>query len=677
MSGEVPLGYRIKAEGAEDTINKLKQLHEELRKGTISTREYRQEHRDLTTTNRASVGEFNDIKNAIAASNPNLLEFTRSMSLFGSVANTAMSVMNTINLLTLANAGTNQKMSDALRQSASDYNDYVRDLSAYGPYDARTQAAYQKWQADLNVISNLQRQLATDSVQTGITVIVTSVAMVGAIAQTITSFKTLRDMGGAVAAALGTAGLAGGFILVAAAALSLGGALGAALNPNAQKLLDQLIAKYGVLGYAILSVQSILINLDNIFGGTATDWDSFVRDAQQTWGNFVNSFVDGANQIISFRNSIAKVLGGQQIGLMQHIITPADVAQGKSADKINQMLVGTPFSSQSSTSVSPEMKELAAQTKQNAYYLQQQYSQILQSNNTQQNLLSNSTQGNDTLSSINSNVAGLLQPITDQKNAQLAVKDTITSSIPVIKQNIEDLKQQLIQAQAKGAQIYSSHAAAIESSPDITASNFEDIMDNSREQQGLQQQINDSQQRLATLQSKANALDNATSGLAPVLASIGLSADNGIGSIISGALGSSAGIGGAGFSAADAQQFVNTHDFGVFSKAFLRDNGIGSSGPSPKDQIAAWLQANSYLGDPTTHPYLTDMAKSALGFLPSNPGSSGNLGTGAFRGLPGQYGNPPPSMTININAAGSILANQDLHDFISSSVKSGLQASGF
>ncbi|MDE1769227.1 MAG: hypothetical protein KGI28_01560, partial [Thaumarchaeota archaeon] len=80
MSGEVPIGFRFKADGLDDTISRIKELHQELNSGTISTREYRSEMREVTTTSKAATQEFNQIKGAIYAANPTLLEFTKTMS---------------------------------------------------------------------------------------------------------------------------------------------------------------------------------------------------------------------------------------------------------------------------------------------------------------------------------------------------------------------------------------------------------------------------------------------------------------------------------------------------------------------------------------------------------------------------------------------------------------------
>lgn len=683
---EIGLGYRIKAEGADETIQKLRQLHEEVRQGTKNAKDYRQEHKELTLSGRAAVGEFNDIKNAISAANPNLLEFTRTMSIFGNVSSTAMSVMNAINLAMIAGSQVTQELASAQRQAASDYNDYVRELAAFGPYDPRTQAAYQKWKGDLNQITNLQKQQAVQSVDTAITTIVSATAIAGSISQSAIAVKAIQwdrvfaGIGGALTNAMGSVVWFGGAVMVplAVAVAAFYGAyyLIRALNPMYAKSMDELSSIIQNNWHADAITATMIAPFVGAYLGFARIEDQITEQLF----NFINEMI---NAIDTLPDAVNKAFGRIVIPRLDNILPPGFANNGQNTfynQAIKDLNINKNSTSTSGSGVpgilgsyissGPTADEIKQQLEKSATSGEKIATNSTGSLAALAGIGSDIISQNETLHLINSGVAGLLQPLIDQKNVVSQTKDSINTQIHALKQQIADLSSQpqtALQRQNLNPDGLSQEQSLV--TPRDAQGNYYTLVSAPSD---AAKQLSAAKNQLASLQSAVSGLDNFTSGLSPVLNSIGLNSDTGIGSIISQALGNAAGIGGAGISAGELQQFANTHDFGIFTKAAIRDSATHT--PTQQEQIDALL--NAYKKSGLTGYTASDAAR-ALGYGGAVSGGSNNYSNtgGKFGGLPGQYGQP--SITVNVHNAGSVLSNQSLKDVIHTSVKDALQLGGW
>ena len=683
----IGLGYRIKADGADDTIQKLRQLHDEVRSGTITAKNYREEHRELTMAGRAATQEFGDMKGAIAAVNPNLMEFSRTMSIFGGIAGTVQSSLNTINLAMISGSQVTQELSSAQRQAAVDFNDYQKLLASpqYGPYSPVTQSALAKYKADLNEITNLKKQEAIQSVDTAIATIVSATAIVGSMSQTAIALKAIQwDLvfagvtAGAESALTGVTWFAGAVLApLAAGVAAFYGAyyLIRALNPMYAQSMDELS---GIIqnNWHVGSIEAQLVAP---FVGAYLGMAKLEDDISTDLYNFVNGMINLVNTV---PNAVNSAFHRIVLPTLSNVLPPGFADGGQNSfynQAIRDLNIAGP-----STATNPSDAGLPGPQNMTLEDIKREMEKYSQSGDK---IATNSTtslaslglidsealQTNQTLYQINSGVAGLLQPLVDQKNATAQLKDAVSQGQDAIKSNIAALEQQLKDAQASANAASAAHAYDLENSPNLTASDFPDIMSAIGSVQTIQSQIDSAKSQLAQSQATITGLDNMTSGLAPVLNSIGLSSDTGIGSVIAGALGGYAGIGGAGISAGELAHFAQTGDYGVFTNAAKHDanpygtTGIYGNGPSHQDQIDAWMKS--------TGIHDVNQAKQALGYGGgvSSGSSNYNPGGGPFGGLPGQYGQPP-NITVNVHNAGSVLTNQDLENTINMSVKKALQS---
>lgn len=706
--GEVPVGFRFKADGIDDTIDRIKQLHSELNNGQITTREYRTGIREVTTETRAATQEFNQIKGAIYAANPTLLEFTKTMSGFSAVAQTGLSITNAINLALLATQGTSNQLQDLKTKLADARLEYERFANSpqFGPASPQAQAALSKIQELTNQYNNTLQQWYIQQITNDITLASSVILTINQITQLSTTMRTL-------AAAMDPV-LAENF---AVALSGVGGVLLTWLGPVALvvagieaiyqlvKLLDPAFAETANnLENSIMEnwhVDSIEATLLAPFVGFAGGVVQAAYEIYSVLVNLYNSIVTNVlNPLInSWDSTLGSILGKiHELGTVTYSVPSANqILQGfglgsnslggssgtnANADSINKMLIGSPTTSTAALN----------SLQQSAMYTGTIASGQTTSNQYLNSILTNGLAGNQLAQQ-------QLNAINQQKQAQTDVKTALQAGVLTSQDNLKSLQDQLAQAQAKLSSASSAHANDLANSPNLTASDFPDIMSAIGDVNTLQGKIAAEQQNIQNIQSKSQSLDNATSGLAPVLSSIGLSADTGIGSIISGALGDYGGVGGAGISADQLAEFVQTHDYGVFTKATIGDsfpNGsTGGHGNGPTDQqqiddLAASLAKNLGI-DLSSHPYLIDEAKNTLikghvikaatGFdgMVNSPTHflAGESGPEFVNISPSGKGGKSTSVNVTVNVGGSVLSDYDLKNTLQSLLKDVLKASGF
>lgn len=734
----IPVIWKLQIQGAEDVKKKLADINDQFSRGETSAidaaKGYREAHKEMRTLNTVQTAN----KEIFLASHPALLAYTRAMSTFSSAANTALSITNAINLATIVAQGTDQAVLDdkqKLAQAQIDYASTMRDF----PNDlGRIADAYSKVQLAENQLAIDQRKAAIQMVQNWITV-ASSVVLVGGqigqlIAQKDNIAANISQMfkNPTVAAA----GLATGVVAVAIAALALASVIGDQVNPAFTKFRKDLETEFGnnwITDYILAPLLAIPVAFDQATGGSAQSWDDFVKDATTNWINFANWVITGVNDInTALRSLNIPGIGGANVPLIK---TLAEQKQGAAADATNQFLLTgkMPGVTTSSTSRDPvaemndKLAQQIAQTKKNLESMLLNNTSLDSNSQVIKDGVDTSTKLTNTLSETNpildnvfrssdslTTAINALTPsvmaqskimqdsITQQTGAANLMKDAVQTGISTQTTSLADLQDKLAQAQKTLDAASSAHAAEINAngSP-LTASDFPDIISAMHNVQDIQSQIDQTKAQVAALQSKSQVLDNATSGLLPILSAMGLSPDTGIGSVISGALGGAAGIGGAGITADQLAEFVNTHDYGVFTKAAIGDsfpNGsTGGHGNGPTDQQQIDALANSLakdLGvDLASHPYLVQQAhdtllkgkviKSATGFsgMVSSPtmfmaGEAG-LENVNIRPLGRSSSNGQGTTNIFIQPAGSILAQRDLFKMFDDYFKGRLKSNGF
>ncbi|MDE1829413.1 MAG: hypothetical protein KGI25_03725 [Thaumarchaeota archaeon] len=702
MSGEVPVGFRFTTNGIDDTISRIKQLHEELNTGTISTREYRSEMREVTTTSKAATQEFNQIKGAVYAANPTLLEFTKTMSGFSAVAQTGLGVTTALNVAILATGQVSNSLQDLKTQLADARLEYERFANSpqFGPASPQAQAALSKYNELLNQYNNESLQVFFQQIQNWITVVSSMVLAVNQGVLLVGMFKTLAGLHPELA--------------------SIGGAILSWLGPIA-------IVIAGVEG-----IYQLLKLLDPQFNQSATDLENAIKEhwnVSDIEASLLAPFVAFVGELAVVGNQIVNFFESLYNGILDVFINPLISAWDDTIGKItgqvstlpneniqtlthDQILQGLGLGS---TTTSPGLPQNPIASATNSFLLTGQMKdsvdtqkQTLDTQKISQTILSNmsstSTMMNDALNSINSSTT-LSSQLAQQ---QLQETQNQKAQIDALKQSIIDNTSKIVELQQQPqTQLVAQHF-----NPDDGTPIYSQVASDAANQiQTLQSQNAQAAQIIASASSTIGGLDNMTVGLGPVLSSLGLDANTGIGSVISGALGGAAGIGGAGISAGELQQFAQTGDYGIFTAAAIRD-GMPKT-PTSQDQINAWLSSVNGKGMGT---FTAADAAKALN-LPGSGSSSGSSNydpSGMFGGLPGEYGNPiaaasgfegmvnspthflagesgPEFVSIspgskssgnviiynNTTVQGTVLSDYDLNNTIQNSLKQSLKSSGF
>src|SRR3990167_11095772 len=97
----IPLSWDLQIRGAEEVKQKLSEINDQFARGEISTGEYAKGLREANRDSRVFINSQNVQKNLFLATHPILNNFTRAMSVFGSVmrsVSTAMLLINTAQL---------------------------------------------------------------------------------------------------------------------------------------------------------------------------------------------------------------------------------------------------------------------------------------------------------------------------------------------------------------------------------------------------------------------------------------------------------------------------------------------------------------------------------------------------------------------------------------------------
>ena len=427
MVDEVSIGYRFKQLGVEELTSKIRELHNEFRNGEITYKEYRSQIREASGQGRAATQEFSQMKGAIAAANPELLGFTRTMSLFGGVANTVLSVMNAINLAQIAMSGVSSQVASIDAQKAAAYNDWVRTVQAYPPNDPRIVAAWNKYIALVNESNNAHRDLARQSLNTTVTLIASAIAITGSIAQTVIGFQALSQMAKGTALAMITSI---GFIALAVAALAIEfyGLLEVfkILDPQFRGFMDNMVnelsTRFGLGPLEAMLVTPWLM----AFADIEYNFEKIIQNIELN----INSLIDQFNRL---PNAITRALGLGNVNIIpnigvQQVQNPQDIFRGLS----QQMLGGGGYDANAFKTFGPSTKANTDATQLNT---------IVQQANNQyaQNL-------NQTLGQAKTSIDKLTGSIDTQNQnaADQATQNTLANVKANLEQQIKDAQSGLV-----------------------------------------------------------------------------------------------------------------------------------------------------------------------------------------------------------------------------------------
>ena len=682
MSSGPGIVYKFSQQGIEDLTSKIKDLHQQFADGQITYKQYHSSIKEATSQGRAATSEFNEMKGAIAAANPNLLEFTRTMSLFGGVANTVLSVTNAINLAQMASSGIDTQVAQNKAQVAMLTNQVTMAQAAYGEGDARVTTLENALSAAKNEGIYLSQQQARESVTTAATLVASAISIVGSISNTIVGFKALQaSMNPIYAEQFGVAMTAAGdammtivapIAVVIAAIEGINYAFGLLVpqfgsdtkaiaaeiqqNWNVDSMTAFLLAPFvqtyaGIVDFAdesynqLVGMYNMIIN--NIINPLIGTWDNTIGKITGQIGTVGNAAG------IDMSNMNNKILAS--IGLGPH--AAASSGGNPNADAINQMMVGSPTTSTAALNTLQQNTLYSGIISQGQQAANQYLNSILATGQAANQVAQN------ILQSQNANT----QAVNAAKAAQQAISDNANSKIADLKAQVTQL---LTQPQTQTVtQMYTPESLG---SGDVlnfgtpTPESVQVPSDAANQVAALHKQIASLQQTATDASNQVAVLDNATSGLDATLSSIGLSSQNGIGSIIAGALGGAAGVGGAGINATQLAQFAATGNYGVFTQAANQDFASQSGTPTHQQQIDALLKSWSGMG---LSSYTAADAAKALGYVttPVSLGSQ-NVGSGAFGGLPGQYGNPSSSKSV-FDSSTAIFAAAGFEGVVSGATK--------
>jgi len=215
----IPLTWKAEIYGAEDVKAKLAEIREQYKKGDIGIQEYTQKQTFLARQLRQTNLSLGQQKSIFLAMHPALNKLTQAMSVFGSISRSALSIMNSLNLATIAQTGFEGRIFD-LKMDLIESEKTLREMreAGLGP----GMAAYDEEIAknkELNAELNNTLKLASDQGWQNLTTKIFGIgdaiqtAWMGAIT-TIAAFKlgAFKGLAGTITAfgeSLGSAILSG------------------------------------------------------------------------------------------------------------------------------------------------------------------------------------------------------------------------------------------------------------------------------------------------------------------------------------------------------------------------------------------------------------------------------------------------------------------------------------
>jgi hypothetical protein len=227
----VPLEWRLQVKGGNDVKNQLNEINAAFDRNELSATEYAKRLREVSADARSLNNIQNLQKNLFLASHPGVQRLSRAMSTFASVARTAMTITNALNLATIATNGVNSELVEAEVELARAQRE-VNDLFRQGKEGTEEyQVALENLAiAQARVDELIERQREQDF-QNFITAAATAITAVTSVFNVALQSSTIRSAAIRAGAALGGI-FAGSFSFVSSALIAAGQWLKALILPQ-------------------------------------------------------------------------------------------------------------------------------------------------------------------------------------------------------------------------------------------------------------------------------------------------------------------------------------------------------------------------------------------------------------------------------------------------------------
>ena len=324
----IPLEWKASIFGAEDVKAKLAEIRTEYQNGGIGIQEYTQKQTFLTRQLRQSNQTLGMQKSVFLATHPALNQLSRAMSIYGGVSRSVLSIMNAINLASIATHQFDQQIFD-LNLQKLDQEKKIRQLKDQGregtpEYDEEI-AKLKEIVAQIKAIQEESKKQDLSNFVTSLTAIGTTVAVsTSAIINILPHMTKLRGALTALTAVSWTAAgpwgaLAAAIIAVGVASYYLGNALWgdnkigeafAAIDlwwyTSGQPTLDSIVDYFTktiptAIGASWVAFTGLFKNLGPLVKTAVNGIIGFLQV-------LINGFIAVINAFISAYNAIAKKL---------------------------------------------------------------------------------------------------------------------------------------------------------------------------------------------------------------------------------------------------------------------------------------------------------------------------------------------------------------------------------
>ena len=329
----IPLEWKASIFGAEDVKAKLAEIRTEYQNGGIGIQEYTQKQTYLTRQLRQSNQSLGMQKSVFLATHPALNKLSQAMSIYGGVSRSVLSIMNAINLASIATHQFDQQIFD-LNLQKLDQEKKIRQLKDQGregtaEYDEEI-AKLKEIVAQIKAIQEESKKQDLSNFVTNLTAIGTAVAVsTSAIISILPHMTKLRGALTALTAVSWTAAgpwgaLAAAIIAVGVASYYLGNALWgdnkigeafAAIDlwwyTSGQATLDS------IADYFTVTIPTAINASWVAFTGLFKNLGPLIKTAVNGIVGFlqvlINGFIAVINGFISAYNAIATKLGKSPI----------------------------------------------------------------------------------------------------------------------------------------------------------------------------------------------------------------------------------------------------------------------------------------------------------------------------------------------------------------------------
>lgn len=300
-SVNVPLSWELQIKGAEDVKSRLQQLNQEFKNNEISVGEYSKGLRQVNNDARI-LSQTNTIqKNMFLAMHPAVNNLSRAMSGLSSVARTALSITNALNLATLAFNSTSVSLAEIQAELAQKQRELAIAVKKFG--DDSIEVA--NLQGEINVLLVKQQEEAKRLADQQLSNAVTLGAAIALIGKSAFGIATkIGPHMGAISLALKGLGAAAGSALIAFGPLAAAITVIAAAVGVWIAVLEKMSGKGGPFSDFLEQFAEILgPNFTRpIISFFTIGLPNAIREAQQWFGEFIT------NMSIFFTDTIPTAL---------------------------------------------------------------------------------------------------------------------------------------------------------------------------------------------------------------------------------------------------------------------------------------------------------------------------------------------------------------------------------